>query len=319
MNTTATLLIVALLTVGAAVLPAAAVSHPAASDPAVSGTAVSGTAAGSAGVSTTNEARGGPDDSVSPGDRLSAAVGVGAAELEGELSERAFGLRVARANSDGAKAGVVADQQASIEERLTELEERKAALQAARENGSISEGRYRAEMAQLAAETRTVERLANATQRTAAGLPADVLESKGVDVEAIRTLKEEARNLTGPEVAEIARSIAGRDVGERIGPDRRPDLPGEAGNRSDGNGSDRGQSDDRGQGDDRGKSGDSGNAGDAPNATDGIGEGTPGGSDAADGTGTTVSSPGSGSGTDDLPGAPGGGPTGTTTTTTVRD
>jgi hypothetical protein len=140
-----------------------------------------------------------------------------------------------------------------IEQRLTELDERKATLTEARENGTISEGRYRAEMSRVAAETETAKRLANQSENVSQGLPADLLESKGINATAIQTLQERANNLTGPEVAEIARSIAGPKVGgppadrgpaelpeqpRQGGPDERPGPGGEQmpnGNMTDGN------------------------------------------------------------------------------------
>jgi hypothetical protein len=175
-----------------------------------------------------------------PGEQLSGVVSVQGAEVEGEVSERAFGVRVAAANSDASKAAVVADTVDAVEERIDELARRKAGLRAARENGSMSEGEYRARMATVATELATAQRLANASEATARGLPAAALAEKGVDVEAIRTLRERAGNLTGPEVAEIARSIAGRDVGRSMAGDG---PPGDAGPP---NGSDTGPPDDTG-------------------------------------------------------------------------
>jgi hypothetical protein len=168
---------------------------------------------------------------VAPGAQLSGVVGVGEAELDGDVESRAYGIRIARANSSDAKAAVVAEQLNATEQRLTELETRKAELETARENGSLSEGQYRAQVAKLHAESQSATRLANQTSETASRLPAEALEANGVDVMAIRTLSERAANLTGPETAEIARSIAGGNAGQSAG-------PGEAGTQTDA-GSDR--------------------------------------------------------------------------------
>jgi hypothetical protein len=161
-----------------------------------------------------------------PGERLSGVVGVQGAELEGEIDSRAFGLQVARAATNDSKADVVAETVGDLETRLADLEQRKEALDEARENGSMSEGEYRARVTELAAQTETVQRLADQTNETASGLPADLLESNGIDATAIQTLKDDAKNLSGPEVAEIARSIAGEGVGKT--PGKVPgDVPGE--------------------------------------------------------------------------------------------
>lgn len=198
--------------------------------------------------------------SIQPGEKLSGAVNVQRAELEGEVDERAFGVKVARANSDAAKADVVAEQLDDVEGRIAELEQRKQHLRAARANGSISEGAYRAETAEVAAEIETARRLANATESTVRGLPADVLAERGIDAGAIQALQGHAGNLSGPEVGEIARSVAGPDVGRSMAGDRkRPvaDEPGAGGTPS---------------------------GGGPPNAPNGTDPGPPGRDDGADGS-----------------------------------
>lgn len=180
------------------------------------------------------------DGDVAPGERLSAAVTVQNAELAGEVDERTFGITVARSASANATADVVAEQLADVERRLAELEQRKQTLLEARANGSIGEGTFRAEMAELAVETATAGRLANQTEAVASDLPADVLESKGINVSAIQTLKTRAANLTGPQVAKIAQSIAGASVGTSMAGENVPgDLPDAAGNGTDVAGEDR--------------------------------------------------------------------------------
>jgi len=179
-------------------------------------------------------------EAVSPGERLSGVVGVQSAELEGEVEKRTFGLKVARAASDDARAQVVNEQLGDLEQRVATLGERRQALEQARANGSMSGGEYAARVSELTAESRTVSDLANDTDETASGLPADVLEANGVNVSAIQQLRNNASGLTGPEVAEIARSIAGPNVGQA--PTEVPaggDRPGDAGppeNATDGDG-----------------------------------------------------------------------------------
>lgn len=169
-----------------------------------------------------------------PGARLAGVVGVGQAELEGELQVRAVGLAVARAATPDAKAEIVADQLNRTDDRLAALENRMATLEEARANGTISESTYRARVARLAAETRATERVLNRTSLAAADLPDDVLAANGVNTSAIETLQTRANELRGGEVAEIARSIAGAEAGRGVsgpsppvveppaGPDRRP-------------------------------------------------------------------------------------------------
>lgn len=170
------------------------------------------------------------NESLSPGARLSGMVAVQGAEVEGELDGRTFGISVARANSDAARASVVADEVTELDSRLAELRERKRDLEAARENGTVSDARYRAEIAALRARTAAAEGQLNRTQVASDGLPADLLAERGVDASAIETLRTEARNLSGPETAAIARSIGGPNAGRSLSSDgnasSRPAAPG---------------------------------------------------------------------------------------------
>ncbi len=192
--------------------------------------------------------------SVAPGERLSGVVGVQEAELDGEVEGRAFGIRVAGAATNESRADVVAEQLSEIEQRLNETEQRKQELQEARENGSMSEGKYRAEMAKLAAQTETAKDLTDRSENASQGLPADLLESKGINVSAIQTLKDHADQLTGPEVAEIARSIAG-ETAPGAGPpeDRGPgsNAPDDAGDGDDADADSERDAGDRGSPEDR--------------------------------------------------------------------
>jgi len=157
------------------------------------------------------------NESLAPGERFAGVVGVQQAEVAGEIEARAFGQRVAAAASNRSAAGVVAGEVEDLERRLSELDAEIAALEQAHENGTVSEGRYRARLAKLHAQERTIERRLNQTAAVADRLPAAALEAKGVNVTAIRTLRSQASQLTGPEVAAIARTIAGKGAGAGMG------------------------------------------------------------------------------------------------------
>lgn len=206
-------------------------------------------------------------EAVQPGEKLSGAVAVQGAEIDGEVQERTFGLKVARANSNASKAKVVAAEVENVGERLQELQQRKQTLKEARRNGSISQAEFRTGMAELAARTETVKRLANRSEDVANGLPADVLAANGVNVSAIQQLQRDAADLSGPQVAKIARSVAGKDVGKSMAGGQ---GPGDAPNASNGS---------QGPGD----AGPGGDAGDG--ARNGSDEGAGSGSGAGNGTG----------------------------------
>lgn len=159
---------------------------------------------------------------MSAGERLTGVLGVQAAELEGEVDRRAFGIRVARAASNKSRADIVGKNLDDVEARLTELEERKQELEQAKANWAISNGSYSAQMTVVAAQTANVQSQLNASENASEGLPVELLESKGIDVSAIRTLKHNASELTGPEVAAIAKTIAGPEIGKSIAGERPP-------------------------------------------------------------------------------------------------
>ena len=194
------------------------------------------------------------DDEIAPGEQLSGVVGVQEAEFEGELNDNAFAIALERADDNATRATEIAGRLNDTEARLTELEERRDRLNAQRNSGEMSEGEYRARTARLATESDNAQRQLNRSEAAAAGMPRETLEENGVNVEAIRTLRQNASELSGPEVSEIARSIAGENrgpfrgaggdraenvtagpddrpgSGSEVGPDQRPgDADGDAG------------------------------------------------------------------------------------------
>ena len=173
--------------------------------------------------------------SIPPGSQLTGIVGVQKAEIEGEVATRSFDVALNRSGDNASKqAAVVARQVTDLESRLADLRERKAELDRARANDTITEGEYRARIAEVAARTSTVKRLANRTENATRDIPGETLRKSGVNATAIAKLKTGARNLSGPEVAEIARSVAGPGAGTGLGanvtgPPGNPGLPVNAG------------------------------------------------------------------------------------------
>lgn len=184
----------------------------------------------------------GPDET-RPGERLAGVVGVHGTELDGEMESRAFGVAVAEAESDEARADVIAAQFDRNERRLADVETRRAELREQRDAGEISEGTYRARIAVTVAQTEATRHTTGQGASAAEDLPEDLREERGIDAAAVTTLQERADELTGPEVAEIARGIAGDSVGRPIAvTDERPDRGRPAGGQSDDSPSDRSQS-----------------------------------------------------------------------------
>lgn len=191
-------------------------------------------------------------ENLSAGQQLSAVVGVGEAEVESEVEERSFGLQLRNASTDGERAAVLGNKSADLRAELTEVREEMDELRQARENGTISEAEYRAEVAPLATRAASLERQVNATATASEGLPADLLEENGVNASAIAELRQNARNLSGGEVAEIARTIGGPDTGTPVRGGPPPGVPGADRGGNDGNETDGDETDRGGDGRDRG-------------------------------------------------------------------
>lgn len=203
MNRTVTLLVALAVLVGG-LAPAVAVAQP------------SQTATDDATIQAQTDENATATDA--PGATLAGVIGTQKAEIQGEVEQRAFGHQVAAAATNQSRAQVLAHTQERLQERLDGLQERHQALERARDNGNISDARYRAEVTQVAAKTATVRHMANNTERVAIAMPADTLEANGVNVTAIQVLRTQAQHMSGPEVMAIAHSVAGTDMGEPFGP-----------------------------------------------------------------------------------------------------
>ena len=77
--------------------------------------------------------------SIPPGSQLTGIVGVQKAEIEGEVATRSFDVALNRSGDNASKqAAVVARQVTDLESRLADLRERKAELDRARANDTIT-------------------------------------------------------------------------------------------------------------------------------------------------------------------------------------
>lgn len=160
-----------------------------------------------------------------PGEQLSGVVGVQEAELEGDVQQRSFGMKMAHAESQERQAAVVAERLDTVEERLTALEERKATLERQFENGEISDGKYSASMARVAAQTHALQEMTNQSERAAGQLPSHLLEERNVSADRIEMIQRHAGELSGPELSEMARDIAGPKMGHTPVDDRPVEVP----------------------------------------------------------------------------------------------
>lgn len=145
----------------------------------------------------------------SGGELLSGVIAAQSAEFSGDLQERALSNRFESAESDTARADLIDREAQKTSETISELREEQRALNASYENESISRAEYVSRMAELSAQIETTKNISNTLSNESSELPIDVLEANNVNTSAIQTLQQSASNLTGPETAAIAQTIAG--------------------------------------------------------------------------------------------------------------
>lgn len=298
MNARQVPLVVALLAVAAAVVVAPAV-----------GTV--GTATLQSGNGSDNASDAGASEA-SLGAQLSGFMQASSADADGSVDTSMWAAQYNDTNGS-AKQRLVKNRVTRLDGRLDRLEARMTALEAAHENGTLPEPAYVAQASHLTARIDALKTAINQTDAAAA--------QAGVEDSRLDRLRQNASELSGREVAEVARGLpvitppgfTERSTGGppvKVGP---PDAIGSGGNvtgppddaESNGNGSGVGLPDEPGQGSDHGLAGANGNdaglrngsgtnASDAPNSSDDTddgdtsgGSGPVGGSSGSDGGGNS--------------------------------
>jgi hypothetical protein len=180
---------------------------------------------------------------VAPGQQFAGVVGVQGAEVRNSVQDRALAVRLEMATTNESTAAVVAREAADVEERLEVLDDRREELRESFSEGDISAGTYRAQLAELTAETNALERRADRLAATAATLPNATLDARGTSVADIESLRDRAADLTDEEAVEAAEEIAGEDVGEDLDEEDESDEEESDGDDGDGEDTDGGDTD----------------------------------------------------------------------------
>ena len=198
-----------------------------------------------------------PDDNRSMGAELNSFMHSSSASANGSVEQGMF-----EATFDDAE-----DPEASVTDRTGQLEAKYDRLEAqyeALEDSDLPEPARDAQLTRIAVQLDTLDRSAAATEGHA--------HQHGVDTERLTVLRQNASDLSGPEVAEIAQSLAGvNPPGLENGPPGQDTGPPGQENGSDDRGPpDRNESDDTGppgqDGDEEGDESDGG--GDGGDETD---------------------------------------------------
>ncbi len=130
------------------------------------------------------------------GATVSSFMQASSAEAEGEVDDGMFKASLNRAESQEERRELIEQRQAQLEQRQQRLANRRAAI-----SEEDSEVRNRAIAAHVTTGANGLEESANET--------ASVAAEAGVDTTRLDALRNEAHNLSGGEVAELARDLAG--------------------------------------------------------------------------------------------------------------
>lgn len=137
------------------------------------------------------------------GASISGFMQASAADTEGEVEDEMFSARFDNA-SEQRRADLVENRAGTLEQRLDRLREQRAELlnETAGEHPSVAD---RAKAARLTARIHALQESIDTTSEAA--------DRAGVDVELLDELRRNAAELTGQEVAELARGLAGTERG----------------------------------------------------------------------------------------------------------
>lgn len=149
------------------------------------------------------------NEDIPVGHQLSGFIAMQSEALDGELDKRAFENRVDNAESDTEKSDEIGKEVEKTKEEMKEINEKRAELREQRKAGEISQVEFRVKMAELDQRATNAEKKVEAVEEKTKGLPVEKLEANGVNADAILELRSSASELSGPQVSEIAKSIAG--------------------------------------------------------------------------------------------------------------
>lgn len=131
------------------------------------------------------------------GAEISSFMQASSAEAEGEVDDGMFGAAMARTDDAEERRALIERRQERLQQRQARLEERRSHITA--EDGP--DVRDRALAAHVTVGAAQLERSVNGTERAA--------EAAGMNTETLEAIRTNARDLRGPEVAELARNMNG--------------------------------------------------------------------------------------------------------------
>lgn len=131
------------------------------------------------------------------GARLAGVIGAQQVEHRTAVESRAFEKAFDNAHTNGAKAAVVSNQTARIEERVRDLERERDRLEDRYESGQLPDSAYRAQMMTLEARLESLAYRANRTVVRSASVPTAALERRGLPPDRLRSLENRTARASG--------------------------------------------------------------------------------------------------------------------------
>ena len=135
------------------------------------------------------------DTAASPGEEAAGTVGSQGATIQGELRVATFESRLDDADSDSARAAVIATELDRVETQVTTLESRRQTLAEERADGALDEGTYASRATRLGANARTEAAVLERIERRATAVDDAPLRDAGVTTERIETLQSRTDEL----------------------------------------------------------------------------------------------------------------------------
>lgn len=149
---------------------------------------------------------------VSLGAEISSFMQASSAEAEGEVDDGMFDAELNRTDSKAEKRALIEERQQRLRERQNRLAERRSAMSDddTTSPGASSGVRKRALAARVNVGAAELTQSVNGTERAA--------RAAGLETATLAEIRKNASELRGPEVADLARGIAGRTPALGNGP-----------------------------------------------------------------------------------------------------
>lgn len=164
---------------------------------------------GVGGVAAQDDGENATATNASLGTEISSFMQASSAEAEGEVDDGMFDAALDRTDDPAERRTLVERRQQRLQERQARLEDRRASLSDG--NATDAPGvREHALATHVTVGATELEQSVNGTERAA--------QAAGLDTEALAEIRSSARELRGPEVAELARNLAGQAPGVSDGP-----------------------------------------------------------------------------------------------------